>query len=77
MSRIVEIFDYWRDYPPLHIMVRSYLGIESQGPPDPLAIAEMMRAMTGSSRAQKLSTAPAIDQERFKALKQMAKQRAR
>ncbi|HVI09581.1 MAG TPA: hypothetical protein VND65_14930 [Candidatus Binatia bacterium] len=77
MSRIAELFDYWRDYPPVHVMMRAYLGIESREEEvNPVAMAEAMHALTGSAHAQKLSSAPEIDQQRFKALKEMAKKRA-
>lgn len=73
MSRIAELFEYWSDYPPVHIMMRAYLGIETRREEvSELAMAEAMTILTGSAHAQKLSSAPEIDQQRFRALKEMA-----
>ena len=68
----MELYEYWNDYPPLHVMVRNYLGYESRPKmSDPMEIAATVKAVTGSARARKLSTASRIDQERFAALKKV------
>lgn len=28
LPQVHELFNYWRDYPPLHEMVKAYLGIK-------------------------------------------------
>jgi hypothetical protein len=69
---IVDLFEYWADYPPLHLMVRNYLGYESRASmSNPAAMMEAMKLL-GSGRAQKLSEAPEIDRQRFEALKEQA-----
>jgi hypothetical protein len=74
---IVELFEYWADYPPLHLMVRSYLGYESQPKFNAIDAARDMRVISGGRRAQKLSQASDIDRQRFEALKQQVKEKKR
>lgn len=28
LPQVLELFEYWREYPPVHEMVKSYLGIK-------------------------------------------------
>ena len=35
LPRLAELSAYWSDFPPLHLMVRAYLGIESKAKPKP------------------------------------------
>ena len=44
----VGLFNYWTEYPPLHILVRNFVGYE---PPkrveDPMEVAQTLHAVTG------------------------------
>lgn len=35
LPRFHELADYWQGNPPLHLMVKSYLGIETKSKPKP------------------------------------------
>jgi len=76
-SAAMELFEYWGEYPPVHILVRGYIGFEGTKPQkivtNPIEIAAAMNMLSGGARAQKLSTAPAVDRERFESLKEQAK----
>ena len=73
----MKLFEYWADYPPVHMMVRDYLGYEGtvkEPTNNPVEVAAAMQAITGAmGRAPKVSTAPARDRERFAALKEQMK----
>ena len=73
----MKLFEYWADYPPVHMMVRDYIGYEGtvkETAQNPVEVAAAMRAITGGAgRAAKVATAPARDRERFAALREQAK----
>jgi hypothetical protein len=75
-SAAMDLFEYWGEFPPVHILVRGYIGYEGTGPKkttnNPIEIAAAMSMLSGGARAQKLSTAPAVDRERFESLKKQA-----
>ena len=55
---VMELFDYWRDYPPLHWLVRGAVGYE---PPKPIADDPMMAMRVLNPRAhgaRKIANAP-------------------
>ena len=70
-SDAIAQFAYWRKDPPLHLMVKAYLGIKEEEPEEmnPVEVAQAVRMLTGSSRAPKLDQAPSVDRERFEQLK--------
>lgn len=35
LPQATELTDYWADFPPLHLMVKNYMGIESKGKAKP------------------------------------------
>jgi hypothetical protein len=73
-GQAVELFQYWAKYPPVHLMIRSYLGIGAEREEvNMIEKAQAVKVLSGRSRAPKLSTAPKLDQERFAALKEQAK----
>ena len=66
----VALFEYWADYPPLHLMVRGHLGIEKRRPDvNMIETAQAMQVLGGRGRAPKLSSASEIDRARFATLK--------
>ena len=76
---MVELFEYWANYPPVHLMVRAYLGIGSddlENKPSPEQNVAMLRAVMEGARAPKLNTASPEDQARFKAMEEKAKKLA-
>jgi len=68
----VELFEYWADYPPAHILLRAYVGYEGNIV-SPMEQAAAMHALTGGARAAKLETASPVDRARFAALKEQVK----
>lgn len=73
--KIVKLFKYWQSYPPLHVMVRNYLGIEdAKAEPNMIETAQAIKIL-GGGRAQKLSSAPEADRKRFAELKEIARQK--
>jgi hypothetical protein len=60
MCDVSELFDYWREYPPQHILMRGYVGYEGPGRsvagPDARAELAALNPRTGG-RARKLSQA--------------------
>jgi len=67
----VELFNHWSKSPTLTMMIQSYFGIEEQADAsDPMAIAAAMKAMGAAGKAEKVSKAPVIDQERFAMLRE-------
>ena len=76
----VGLFNYWSEYPPLHILVRNFLGYE---PPkkveaDPVEVAHMMQALSGrSGRAKSLDMAPEYIQKMAYEMKEKAKNAGR
>ena len=71
---VMELLDYWADYPPVHWMIRSYLGIEKRKVLDPMEAAEAMKVLNRSSRGRslKLSRAP----DHVKKMAEAAKKKA-
>lgn len=57
----IELFDYWAEYPPLHLLVRNFLGYK---PPrkevDAVEMGQVMRAVSPRSkgRSKSLDNAP-------------------
>ena len=77
----VELFEYWGEYPPVHMLVRRQVGYEGSGEPsgkiiqNPVEIAAAMQALGWKGKAPKLSTAPEIDRARFESLKQQLREK--
>jgi hypothetical protein len=73
----VAQFNYWSKNPPLHLMIKAFLGIEGeeteQAENNPAAMAEAVRLLgpprAGGVRVEKLADAPEIDRKRFEQLK--------
>ena len=73
----VALFNYWSQNPPLHLMIKAFLGIESeeaeQPENNPAAMAEAVMLLgpprAGGVRVEKLADAPEIDRKRFEQLK--------
>jgi hypothetical protein len=66
----VELFEYWAEYPPVHLLVRAYLGFEGSSVavgPEESKLA--LKLLAGGRRAQSLDTASSQDQQRFFDLK--------
>ncbi len=76
-SRCTELFEYWEADPQLHLMVKAYLGYETSPKANMMELAQAVKVVGGGKRAQKLSTAPKEDQERFAQLKKQSKETKR
>jgi hypothetical protein len=65
-SDAIGLFDYWSDYPPVHLLVRNFLGYKprAEAKHDAMEIGQAMRAITGrKGRAKSLDRAPAWIQQ--------------
>jgi hypothetical protein len=55
---VMELFEYWREYPPMHWLLRSYVGYE----PPARDMEDQSQAMAAlnrtAGRAKKTSRAP-------------------
>lgn len=73
----IDLFEYWADYPPLHLMVRAYLGYESKtAKPSDFEQMQAVHVLAGPGRAEKVSRAPIEVQQRFATLKDAEKKLA-
>jgi hypothetical protein len=58
-SDAIGLLDYWSDYPPLHLLVRNFLGYKPKPKHDAMEVGQAMRAITGGrGRAKSLDRAP-------------------
>ena len=78
----IEQFAYWKNNPPLHLMVKAFMGIESGSETvsvsrreevNPMEQQQAVQMLSGGRRARKLSQATPQDQERFAHLKEQMK----
>lgn len=55
---VMELFEYWTSYPPMHVLMRGYVGY--QPPRKDLEQREALSTLRSLSpgRARKLATAP-------------------
>lgn len=57
MHDVMELFDYWNDYPPVHWLLRAYVGYEPPRKFDDMEAREALKMLTPSRTAKKLSGA--------------------
>ena len=71
----MELHDYWADYPPLHVMVRNYLGYEQQatGTADVAPEVNAIVLKSLERRAGKLKGATEQEKKIFAMQKETAK----
>lgn len=72
---IVELFDYWVEYPPAHILLRGYTGYEpkeKETKGDPLVTA--LQIAGSNIKAKSMKNAPPDVQAKFARLKEQAKE---
>lgn len=71
----VALFEYWAEFPPVHLMVRGYLGYEGkESKGSPQETAQALKLMAGGRRAKKMDMASPRVQSRFAQLKKTMKQ---
>jgi hypothetical protein len=59
MCDAMELFDYWHEFPPMHVLMRGYVGYKPERVPDKNDAVQSLRAMApGSGPKKKLSQAP-------------------
>ncbi len=54
---VMEVFEYWEDYPPVHKMIRDYLGYEKKPEMD-MQTAMTVLNPTSRGKTAKVSRAP-------------------
>ena len=70
MHDAMELFDYWREYPPVHVLMRGYVGYKPQSKEDQITPEQFQRMINPKARGgRKLQDAPARDQKMFEKLK--------
>ena len=54
---MLELFDYWQQYPPVHLLVRGYIGYEAPAKPssEPVNFAEVGETLTTIYQGTKTS----------------------
>ena len=68
----VELFGYWSKNPPLHLMVRDYLGYK-EPEPNAMEVAQMLQSVgVRGGKAPKLNQAPERDRQIFEEQKKRA-----
>jgi hypothetical protein len=63
MCDVNELFDYWNQFPPMHILMRGYVGYK------PEAKREERTSVIVGGRAAKIGKAPAREREIFEQLR--------
>ncbi len=54
---VMRLFEYWSDCPPVHLMVRGYLGYEKPKPMEPQDTRHALQVLSGKGSAAKISQA--------------------
>lgn len=63
MCDVIELFDYWSQFPPMHILMRGYVGYKPEARRE-----EKSRRIVGE-RAAKVSNATPKEKEIFEQLR--------